>query len=288
LTYKILIVDDEMTIRMGLKAMVSKLDNWQWVGEASNGIQAIEMIRQCRPDLILSDIRMPQMDGIAMLEQIRSIGSDSLLIFLTGYPDFTYAQKAIRYGAFDYLLKPMRAAEIMDVLRKAENQIAQKQRGGAEPGRTASDAEESESANRIRTVLYGGSWEADHPSLSIFRECAFVTAVNLCADIPLANEEDFGEMHERMSRRHTVYKALKEGRHDWIVLIGWKDGDDVNRRLRELAIEMVAPYLSRFGPTISANSRPRWPIRRKEWFTTMKYPVTIRTCWLYRSSWNLR
>ena len=249
MTYKILIVDDEMTIRMGLKAMVSKLDNWQWVGEASNGVQAIEMIRQCRPDLILSDIRMPQMDGIAMLEQIRGIGSDALLIFLTGYPDFTYARQAIRYGAFDYLLKPMRAAEIMDVLRKAENQIVQKRKAGADTKRNPSDSEESESENRMRAILYGGGREAfDHPSLSIFRECTFFTAVSLCADIPLANEEDFGEMHERIGRRHAAYKALKEGRHDWIVLLGWKDGEDVDRRLRELTSELTSPYWSQAGP----------------------------------------
>ena len=105
--YKVVIIDDEKIIRDGLRKIVP----WQSLGceivaEASNGIYGIELIRKVQPDIILTDIRMPGVDGLTMLEETLDVAGNAKVIIITGYRDFDYAQKAIRLGAFDFLVKP--------------------------------------------------------------------------------------------------------------------------------------------------------------------------------------
>ena len=76
------------------------------VGEAANGEEGLEVIRRYRPDLIVTDIRMPKLDGIEMLRRLREEGNRAHVVFLTAYSDFSYAQSALKLGAADYLLKP--------------------------------------------------------------------------------------------------------------------------------------------------------------------------------------
>ncbi|MBO0993126.1 response regulator transcription factor [Bacillus sp. SD088] len=123
--YKVFLVDDEPMVRAGLKKVLEKVgSNWQYIGEATNGKQALSMIRQLQPDLVISDIRMPGITGLQLLEAIKQLYPDTILILLTGYPEFEYAQHALRYGAFDYILKPSSAEDLMKVLNKAELEIS--------------------------------------------------------------------------------------------------------------------------------------------------------------------
>lgn len=106
--YRVLIVDDEEHIRQGLKNVI----DWNTFGfeitsEASNGQQALELVERLKPDLIIADIKMPEMNGLDMIQQLRSTGYSGYFILVTGFADFTYAQTAIRYGVRSYLLKPI-------------------------------------------------------------------------------------------------------------------------------------------------------------------------------------
>ena len=111
---KILVVDDEMFVRRGI---VMETDwaamDCAVVAEASNGEEALEAVHRYRPDLIISDIRMPRMDGIELLKTLRQEGNEVRVIFLTAYSEFEYAKQALRYFAFDYLLKPKRQVSYM-------------------------------------------------------------------------------------------------------------------------------------------------------------------------------
>ncbi|QTH45685.1 response regulator [Cohnella sp. LGH] len=114
----ILIVEDESQIRSTLHDSLQRIgftDIWM----AHDGTQALEMIKSRKFDLILSDIRMPGMDGIALLETVRREYSDILFIVLSGYDLFEYAQKAIRHSAFSYLLKPLSDEDLETVMREA-------------------------------------------------------------------------------------------------------------------------------------------------------------------------
>ncbi|MFP5112425.1 response regulator transcription factor [Bacillaceae bacterium C204] len=105
---KALIVDDEKHVREGIKI----LGAWEQNGiseiyEASNGEEAIHLIQKYKPEIIFSDMKMPKMDGVSLLEWIKENQSTSKTIVVTGYDDYHYMRKAIHFGSSDYLLKPI-------------------------------------------------------------------------------------------------------------------------------------------------------------------------------------
>lgn len=124
---RILIVEDEEIIRRGLISVI----DWagmgcRVVGDASDGLAGLELLRAEHPDVVLTDIRMPRMDGIAMAEHARAEGILPQLVFLTSYAEFDYAKKAIALQAADYLLKPVDEAELAALMRRiAADGVAQ-------------------------------------------------------------------------------------------------------------------------------------------------------------------
>lgn len=116
---KVLIVDDEKYVRMGIKNNTDwALIDCQVVGEASNGQDGLEKAKELRPDLVISDIKMPKMTGIEMSEQLLEKYPGMKVIFLTAYDDFEYARAAIRIGASDYLLKPFEDGELEGAIQR--------------------------------------------------------------------------------------------------------------------------------------------------------------------------
>lgn len=110
---KVLVVEDEELIRKGI---VLALD-WAAldcvvVAEASNGEEALEAVERYAPSLIITDLKMPRMDGLEMLRRLRERGSSAYVIILTAYDSFEYAQSALRLGAVDFLLKPFHDGEL--------------------------------------------------------------------------------------------------------------------------------------------------------------------------------
>jgi two-component system response regulator YesN len=123
----ILIVDDEPLIRRGLTKLIETNDlGWIVAGEAGNGKEALQQLEHLMPDLILTDIRMPVMDGLELTQHISEHTSETAVIILTGYRDFEYAQAALRYGVKEFLLKPCAEEEICRVLRQANEQFRMK------------------------------------------------------------------------------------------------------------------------------------------------------------------
>lgn len=111
--YTVVVADDEEELR---KAIIRKI-NWeeigfQVVGEAENGIDALELVEKLEPDLLLTDIRMPFVTGIELARQVREIRPVTHIAFLSGFDDFSYAQQAIQYNIISYLLKPISMADL--------------------------------------------------------------------------------------------------------------------------------------------------------------------------------
>ena len=110
---KVLIVDDERFVRLGVKNETDwALIGCEVVGEAADGAAALELFDRLSPDLVISDIKMPVMDGIELARRITEKKPNVKIIFLTAFSDFEYARQAVRLGVSDYLLKPFRDGEL--------------------------------------------------------------------------------------------------------------------------------------------------------------------------------
>ncbi|MDZ8263244.1 response regulator transcription factor [Nostoc sp. ChiQUE01b] len=114
---RILLVDDQHLIRQGLKSMLESNDQMQVIGEAENGQRALEQIAALQPDIVLMDIRMPVMDGVATTKAIAQQYPDIKVLVLTTFDDDEYVFQAMRLGAKGYLLKDTEPDELMLAIR---------------------------------------------------------------------------------------------------------------------------------------------------------------------------
>ena len=109
----VLIVEDESLMRQYLMLNLNAIHkSFRAAGCAGDGIEAVKMLEMKHFDLVITDIKMPHMDGIELTSYIKEKYNDVKVIILSGYDEFDYARSAIRYGAVDYLLKPLNDAEL--------------------------------------------------------------------------------------------------------------------------------------------------------------------------------
>ena len=125
--YQVLLVDDEYYVRQSLLRRIRNLENedFKVIGEAENGEEALDMLRKHDIQLVVTDIRMPVMDGLDLTRKILEQYPHILTVILTGYADFEYARKALRYGAFDYLLKPVSEESLDNLLSRARTRLSE-------------------------------------------------------------------------------------------------------------------------------------------------------------------
>jgi two-component system, response regulator YesN len=107
--YRVLLVDDETLTFIGMR----KVFNWKELGfdiiaETTNPYEALDMITQQKPDVVFTDVRMPEISGLELIRRVREMGLDTEFVIVSGFAEFTYAQEALRQGAFDYCLKPIK------------------------------------------------------------------------------------------------------------------------------------------------------------------------------------
>lgn len=119
--FKILVADDEPWMRKGI---ISKIQQWgcpdiRVAAEARNGAEALQLFDTVRPDIVITDIRMPEIDGLQLVENIQGKYPCVEFIIISGYAEFDYAQQAISMGVSNYLLKPIKASELEASLQKA-------------------------------------------------------------------------------------------------------------------------------------------------------------------------
>lgn len=117
---KILLVDDESIVRHSMARMIGAMDSSFHIDEAEDGEEAIEKMGKQRYDLVITDIRMPGMNGLELLSEIRQKYTDTLVIILTGYTDFEYVKTALQHQAANYLLKPVSSENLHQVILDME------------------------------------------------------------------------------------------------------------------------------------------------------------------------
>ncbi len=122
--HTILIVEDEKLIRQGIKMMIQRsgvpVDN---IVECNNGVSALAMLDTQEVDVVFTDIRMPKMDGIELVNRIQNLEHKPLIVVISGYDDFSYAVEMLRNGVREYLLKPIDREKIKEVMNKLEKEL---------------------------------------------------------------------------------------------------------------------------------------------------------------------
>ncbi|WP_276354493.1 response regulator [Cohnella caldifontis] len=124
MTLNVMIVDDEAHIRSGIKAKV----DWAGLGmavaaEAGDGAEALEKMGSCEIDVVITDIAMPEMDGLGLIRKAAEIGHPAKFVIVSGYGEFEYARTAMKYGISEYLLKPLKSEEMLASLEKIREEI---------------------------------------------------------------------------------------------------------------------------------------------------------------------
>lgn len=131
--YSIVVIDDERWIRKLIVKLLPK-DSFpiEVVGEAEDGEAGAALVRRLKPHIVITDIRMPVLSGLELIERLKEIDSRSEIIIVSGYDNFEYARKAIQFGVRDYLLKPVEEAELRKAIGRAIKNIDTGRRSSGE------------------------------------------------------------------------------------------------------------------------------------------------------------
>jgi two-component system response regulator YesN len=203
--FKLLIVDDEKLIREGLATGF----DWESLGfyvcgTAANGIEALKIIEKDMPDVIITDIKMPLMDGLNLIKHVNAKNKDTKFVVLSGYDLFDYAQKAISYGVTSYLLKPISEDELFPLMEKLHTELTNQQ-NRMEVAKTTSilfERSKVESLNnQLRKLLYDSSYYEKHIE-DMFME--------ICPGINLDNMEICLMYCHGLLSSHIIYQQLSE------------------------------------------------------------------------------
>lgn len=176
--YKLLIVDDEPLIRKGISKLIDLEElTVSSIFEASDGISALALVKRENPDLVITDINMPKMDGLEFARKAREINPNIKIAVLTGYDYFDYAVAALKTGVDDYVLKPVSKEDITNILKKMINKL-NKEKSESEVRKTyekladlkGSEDEGTDYRREIKTVMDQRFNEPDF-SLKVLAKC---------------------------------------------------------------------------------------------------------------------
>ena len=207
---KVMLVDDEPFILQGLKILVDwEKEGYEIVHTASNGKEALDYLKNNEVDLIISDIQMPVMTGLELLENIQKKGiSKARFAILTGYDDFAYAQRAIKFNSMDYILKPVQKKDILSLLRNVSNlDRANKEQ--------EDDRQKMEDAYLARNVIALIKGKFDDNNLEYVKKHMQLSGKIRYVDIEIAgeyheNEEDDYDARVLQHQLHSVCREVQK------------------------------------------------------------------------------
>jgi len=116
---KIVIADDQTPVRQGVRELIEDEPDFEVVGEANCGMGAIEITGKLKPDILVTDLKMPRLDGIGVTKQVRELSPDTRVVILSMYSNKTYMDAAFQAGAPGYVVKKSTASEVVDAIRTA-------------------------------------------------------------------------------------------------------------------------------------------------------------------------
>lgn len=240
---KVAIVEDEIRIREGVTRLLKKINpDYEIVGEAENGEKGLALIEETRPDLIITDIKMPQMDGLEMLSILHERKVHAKVIVLSAYSEFAYAQQAIKLGISEYLLKPIALDSFSKSIRNIEAEIAHD---------TLLSTESPQQLRSLDHILYGILYSGlpiDGEVKEFLRATYGMDTEDSYALINLYLGAAYDEKKERVQAlvkqlfRDTDYLyhmlALPQSR-EFLILISMADRQEIERFFRDILVPQV-------------------------------------------------
>ena len=125
-TYSLLLVDDEEeVIQIIIKKSELEALGFTVVGYAGNGVKALEMVEEYQPDVVMTDIKMPYMDGIELTRQVKERYPETKILVFTGFDEFEYAREAVHMGVEEYILKPINSMELSEIFAQLKKKLDQ-------------------------------------------------------------------------------------------------------------------------------------------------------------------
>ncbi|MCI9296494.1 MAG: response regulator [Lachnospiraceae bacterium] len=208
---KVFLVEDESIVREGLKNNIPWQEyGYQFMGEASDGEMALPMIRKVRPDVLITDIKMPFMDGLALSQIVTQEIPDIKIIIISGYDEFEYAQRAIRVGVEQYLLKPVTRGALRKVLLEIREKIEteQEQKNYLETFQNEMKEYEDYSRRNFLEKIFGGVLSVQQ----IYEEAAKLSLEldGPCYNLVLLNLQVKRQNPERMEREPEGSDKVRE------------------------------------------------------------------------------
>lgn len=205
---KVVLVEDEIILRQNIAAKIQRLDpDFLVTAQADNGLLALESMAVEEPDVLMTDIKMPVMDGIELIRRTRRTYPKVNIVILSGYSDFSYTQQAIRFGVANYLLKPVEDDALMDVLQELKTDVVTAQ------------------YYPKHTVIY-----SDHYVRGISQQMGYVLfdvcLGNLCCDVTDAYLQSFYARQSAVNWT-AVLGGLDQAIRDWYV----SDQEEPNQKL---------------------------------------------------------
>ncbi len=260
---KVFLVEDEIVMREGIKNNINwEAEGFEFAGEASDGELAYPLIRQTQPDILITDIRMPFMDGLELSRLVKSEFPDMSIVILSGYNEFDYAKEALQIGITDYLLKPITSAQLIEELHKVEKQILKRREEQRLVEKKSNSIRESVLARQsfFRKLVSGtGSMsellmEGRKLGVELNAACYNILLVQFSGE-----EEDRQERIEKL--REVYHKAQEDapnifivvqGQEEFSCLLKGKDDNELwtlenNLMERLQAFNMTVPTRTYFG-----------------------------------------
>ncbi len=241
----IVIADDEPNIVHGLAKLIEgERLGVEIVGLAYDGLEALDLIRKETPDILISDINMPKLNGIKLLKEMKKEKIKTKVIFLSGYQEFEYARSALQYGAVDYLLKPVNQKRLEKNIHKI---IA---------GKSFNNISEYEKDKLVET------FDTNVLEINIQRQAGEKNDKYVVMNLSYS-EKGIDEVGEKdilsFSITNVIEQLLKLIENKWIVnkkndifiLIGHKDNEELNEILKTLPYEMIEDVKQKTGKNLT-------------------------------------
>ena len=235
---KIFLVEDEIAIRKGIKNSIDwEKEGYEFVGEAGDGELAYPMILKTKPDILITDIKMPFMDGLQLSKLVRKELPATKILILSGYDEFEYAKEAIKLQVAEYLLKPISSAKLLDVLVQVKEVIRQEQEEKELIKKYREDMKENRELEKERFL---NQIITQNLSLTQILETGESLGMDLSA--PLYNilllkitenggkQETYAEIESALDTLSGVF-SFRRGVDEWLFLLTADDAEKMERRI---------------------------------------------------------
>lgn len=295
---RILIVDDEPRHLRGMVNLIHRLRPEDQVAVAKDGLAAMELAKSHRPEAILTDIRMPGMDGLEFLERLKQEGIKAKVVMVSAYNLFEYAQTAVRHGAYDYLLKPVDVRKIEDLLSRIDVQLNAERKQRREAEALEQRLKLSSYAYRNRLILAWLNGSATVPELEELnryewlRESGVVVYSELECFREGAQQQDSDQLVSRLEQVWSQWGetltvplsgTLEDGRQAAVTLVGLRRLDGEKREeARAFAAGLASGWahtgrlahgIGPESPSLLADAPQAYLLAR------MAYSYNFYSCW---------